>query len=174
MFGQYSRQYLGSSLTILSRSISWSGSRPTVALVPSGQLRSRCKLGSRTISAVIRSQSSQYHHLFVAPAQGGNGTHESQVQFGHGFVAPSPSSKMIVATKTQITLTMRPKNRTIICFVFDKQLCSIPKKSRERRSIVDKPHRNPYAIPPKSICRNRGRRRQSNFRKRLFALHFFS
>jgi len=46
---------------------------------------------------------------------------------------------------------MSPKKRKKICFACPQHPCSTPKKSLERRSIVESPQRKPITIPPKSV-----------------------
>lgn len=97
-------------------------------------------------------QSSQYHHLSSLLRQGGNGTHDITPQKLHGLVTPSPSRRNVDAIAIPTTLIIIPKYRkTFLFVVFQKPLFSGPKKPVDTRPIVDKPHKNPNIIPPKSI-----------------------
>ena len=140
--GQKFRQYPGSSSSSFSLS-TCSVSSPMATLIPPGQSNCKCKLGVSMISALTLPQSSQYHHLLPCDSQGGNGTQESHIQFGHGAVSPSPLSSMTVVIIIKMMLIMRPRNRVAICFTRAKQFSSMPKNAFGSLSIVLRPHNNP-------------------------------
>lgn len=127
------RQYFGRFFCTLALSYSLSlWLRSTIAVAPLGQASSRWRLGVVTTKAVTLTQSSlQYHHLSSLLPQGGNGTHESQVQRGQGECWASPFMSMIRVDVIKARLIITPKKRMNKCFACVVHGSSMPKKFAE-------------------------------------------